>query len=112
MNRFPRTSVTLALTALLIATVPAAQARTFADHAPSVSGSWFDAALAWLGDLGLTGAQAARSHQAPATKSTALPPPGELNGGGIHPMGCSTIDPNGGTGATGAGGGLNCHGGA
>jgi hypothetical protein len=100
MNHFPRTSVALALTALLSATVPAAHARTFADHSPSVSGSWFDAALAWLGDLGVS-SQPARAHQSPAVKSTTLPPPSGPTVG-ARPMGCSTIDPNGST---------NCHGG-
>jgi len=101
MNRLPRTAGTLVLTAaLLTAAVPAAQARTFAKpQAPSVSGTWFDAALAWLGDLSTP--PAARTHQAPAMKSTTIlipPPPGN----GARPMGCSTIDPNGNT---------VCHGG-
>jgi hypothetical protein len=103
MNRLPRTAGTLVLTAaLLTAAVPAAQARVLAKpQAPSVSGSLFGAALAWLGDLGLGTPSATRTHQAPLMKSTIIlvpPPPGT----GARPMGCSTIDPNGNT---------VCHGG-
>ncbi len=102
MNRIPRTAGTLALTAaLLTAAVPAAQARTLAKpQAPSISGSLFGAALAWLGDLGLGAPSAARTHQAPTMKSTTILPP--LLEPILRPMGCSTIDPNGNT---------VCHGG-
>ena len=105
MNRLPRTAGTLVLTAaLLTAAVPAAQARTFAKpQAPSVSGSWADLALGWLGNFSLGAPPAARAHQTPTAKSTTLPAPTGPNGG-VRPMGCSTIDPNGSTST-------NCHGG-
>jgi len=100
MSRIPRTAGTLVLTAALItAAVPAAQARTLAKpQAPSVSGSLFNAALAWLGNLGI-GASPAVAHQGPSMKSTILDPTGIYT---ARPMGCSTIDPNGNT---------ICHGG-
>jgi hypothetical protein len=104
MNRIPRTVGTFALAAtLLTAAVPAAQARTLANpQAPSVSGSLFDVASAWLRDLGFS-ALFGVAHQAPTMKSTTIPlspPPVPI----MRPMGCSTIDPNGSTG-------INCHGG-
>ena len=104
MNRLPRTTVTLALAAtLLSAAVPAAQARTFShSQSPSASGSWVDLALGWLGNFSLGAPPAARSHQTPTAKSTTLPLPTEPLVG-AHPMGCSTIDPNGNS---------FCHGGA
>lgn len=99
MNRIPRTAGTLVLTAALLSTaVPAAQARVLArPQAPSVSGSLFDAALAWLGNLG-----APAAPRAAVKDSTTVPllPPVPI----LRPMGCSTIDPNGSTGTT-------CHGG-
>jgi hypothetical protein len=93
----PRTSAALVLTAtLLSAAVPAAQARTLGSHqTPSLSGSWFDAAMAWLDSLGVTTSPTARSLQAPAVKSLIppinLPPVVPV----AHPNSGSTLDPNG-----------------
>jgi hypothetical protein len=100
MNRIPRTAAALVLTAaLLAAATPAAQARTLASpQSPSLSGSWFDAALVWLGAFGDGAPQAALAHRAPAMKSTGIPPgpPPDGPGLGPHPNAGSTLDPNGG----------------
>ncbi|HEY0554563.1 MAG TPA: hypothetical protein VGG20_09865 [Thermoanaerobaculia bacterium] len=106
MNRLPRTAGILALTAaLLTIAVPAAQARTLAKpQAPSVSGSLFGAALAWLGDLGFGAPSAARTHQAPAMKSDPILPPPPLVPGLMRPMCGSLIDPSGHCGGGGTGG--------
>jgi hypothetical protein len=98
MNRIPRTAVAFVLSAaLLAATAPAAHARTLAKPQPSApiaAGGWFDAALAWVGGLGLgiPHTQGTRSME----KATSVPissPTGPIVG--AKPMTCSTIDPNG-----------------
>jgi hypothetical protein len=104
MNRIPRTAAALVLTAALLgAAAPAAQARTLANpQSPSLSGSWFDTALAWVSTFG-AGAPQAAPHRAPAMKSGL--PPGTLPPGlGVHPMTGSGLNPNGHCDACGAGG--------
>jgi hypothetical protein len=108
MNRIPRIASAAALTAaLLTAAVPAAQARTLAQlQFPSVSGSWLDAALTWLGDLGLGNSHVALAPRTPVMKTTPpipipVPPPGGPGHEGAHPMCGSVIDPSGHCGGTG-----------
>ncbi|HEY0512985.1 MAG TPA: hypothetical protein VGH73_13835 [Thermoanaerobaculia bacterium] len=106
MNRIPRTVVAAALSAVLLAAaVPAAQARTLDRHqAVQPAAGWFDAALAWLGDLLVGPAQQGR--QSPATKAFVSGPIG--GGGGAVPMTGVCIDPWGHSapcaGGTGGGG--------
>jgi hypothetical protein len=106
MNRIPRIASAVALTAaLLSAAVPAAQARPLErPQSPSVSGSWFDAALAWLGDLGLRSSHVAQVPRTPVMKATTpipVPPLGGPGYGGAHPMCGSGLDPQGHCGGTG-----------
>jgi hypothetical protein len=98
MSRIPRITrivPAVALTAALLSS--AAQARPVAQpQLPSVSGSWFGAALAWLGDLGLGSSHVAQTPRTPVMKTTTpipLPSGGPLFG--AHPMCGSSADPNG-----------------
>lgn len=89
MKVFPRSLAVGALSAaLLIAAVPAAQARSLDRHIVSQPASWFDAALAWLSQQ-LVGAAQTPAPRTPQTKSiTVSKPPAQ-------PMTSSCIDPNG-----------------
>ncbi len=93
-------TVVLVALVLLVVTVPAAQARSFATPQPAVhslGGSWLGAAVTWLTHLA-GAAPLPAGIQAVAASSTTLPPIGGiygLGGGGIVPMTGSCIDPNG-----------------
>jgi hypothetical protein len=102
MNRISRTAIALALSTTLFAvTAPAAQARGFANpQVPTFSGSWLDAALAWVGNLAI-GAPQTREARSMAKSVIPITPP-SVPIHGATPMTCSTIDPNG---------ALTCHGG-
>jgi hypothetical protein len=97
MNRIHSTAVALALAAtLLVATAPAAQARTLAKPQPSasvVTGGWFDAALAWLGGFFVSAPQGQAAQR--GEKTTIYPVPIPIPGGGYRPMTGACIDPNG-----------------
>lgn len=107
MSRIPRICLVLALSfVLLAATVPAAHARTLARSQSSNPGigSWFDAALAWIG-FGSGASQAAPAHQKPVMKVFPIGSSGGSGVGEVHPNSCgSTLDPNGHCGGTGTGG--------
>ena len=94
MKLYPRSLAVGVLSAtLLIAAVPAAQARSLDRHLVSQPGSWFDAALSWLSQqlVGAPQAPAARSPQNKATGIPTTPGPGH----GATPMNGSCLDPNG-----------------
>jgi hypothetical protein len=91
MKLYPRSLAVGVLSAtLLIAAVPAAQARSLDRHLVSQPGSWFDAALSWLSQQ-LVGAPQAPAARSPQTKyiPVSRPPVGP------QPMTSSCIDPNG-----------------
>jgi hypothetical protein len=92
MKLHPRSlAVGVLSAALLIAAVPAAQARSFDRHVVSHPASWFDAALAWLSGQ-LVGAPQEPAARSPQTKATGiLTTPGH----GATPMTGSCLDPNG-----------------
>lgn len=107
MKSISRITAAAALSAaLLIAAVPAAQARTLDRH-PSAQPAvgWFDATLTWLTDV-LVGAPQGQARS-PQMKTTGIPVPPP--GGYAVPMTGSCIDPNGNPkpcGGGGAGGGM------
>lgn len=93
MKLYPRSlAVGVLSAALLIAAVPAAQARSFDRHVVSHPVSWFDAALGWVSGqlVGIPQAQS-RSPQDKATGILTTPGPGH----GATPMTGSCLDPNG-----------------
>ncbi len=89
MKLYPRSlAVGVVSAALLIAAVPAAQARSFDRHIVSQPASWFDAALAWVSEQ-LVGTPQAPAARGPQTKYiTVSKPPAQ-------PLTSSCIDPNG-----------------
>ncbi len=91
MKSISRTTAAAALSAaLLIAAVPAAQARTLDRHLSNQpAAGWFDATLTWLTDV-LVGAPQGQARS-PQMKTTGvpLPPPG----GHAVPMTGACIDP-------------------
>jgi hypothetical protein len=95
MNRISRTAMALALSTTLFAvTSPALQARPLPQlQVPSLSGSWLDDALAWVGNLAI-GAPQTREARSMAKSVIPITPP-SVPIHGATPMGCSTIDPNG-----------------
>lgn len=89
MKLHPRSlAVGVLSAALLIAAVPAAQARSFHPHPVPQPVSWFDAALSWL-SAQLAGAPQAPAARAPQTKSISISKPNPV------PLTSSCIDPNG-----------------
>ena len=98
MTRISRTvSAAVLSTALLVSAASAAQPRTSArQHLAKPAVSWFDAALAWLGDLLIGPAQQRETQPSPVTKSnTYSTDPNGTGFGGAQTMCGSIIDPNG-----------------
>src|SRR4051794_13183685 len=80
--------------ALMVVTVPVAQARPLMDRTSDVrmDSSWFQAALSWLLGFVPTGGHAPMERATAASDTT-----GTTGGtGGAHPMTGSCIDPQGG----------------
>jgi hypothetical protein len=103
MNRISRTTAAAALSAaLLIAAVPAVQARTLDRHPTSQpAAGWFDATLTWLADV-FAGAPQGQARS-PQMKTSSYP---IGSGGYAVPMTGSCIDPWGNaTPCAGGGGG-------
>jgi len=89
MKLYPRSLAVGVLSAtLLIAAVPAAQARSLDRHFVPQPVSWFDAALSWLSQQ-LVGAPQAPAARSPQTKYIPVGKPLP------QPMTGSCIDPNG-----------------
>jgi len=89
MSRFA--TVAVVVLTLVLLTVPAAQARSFDLAGPSLSAGsgWFDAALAWLGQI-VFGEEKPAPQKATAN---AFIPVGDLGSGSLNTGSC--IDPEG-----------------